>query len=66
MKLKHLFFSLLTLCLLAGYMGTSVLAYPDLPESHWAYDEIDRAASLRIMNGMQNGMMSPDSTLTWA
>ena len=68
-KFKYAFFSLfslMSLCLLTGYTQVYAFAYSDLPESHWAYDEIDRAASLRIMNGTQNDRMSPDGVLTWA
>ena len=60
------FISILAAFFTAFSIGFSASAYADLPESHWAYDEITRAASLNIMNGLDNGFMAPNKTLTWA
>ncbi len=40
--------------------------YTDLPESHWAYQYMDRAAQLKLLLGMGEGRMAPDEPLTWA
>lgn len=39
--------------------------YPDLPEDHWAYAEMDRAVELGIINGVGEGYLAPEGTLTW-
>ena len=41
-------------------------SFKDLPASHWAYQEINRAVSYGIMNGQSDNIMNPDGTLTWA
>lgn len=41
-------------------------SFRDLPPTHWAYQEITRAVSHGIMNGLGDGTMNPDGTLTWA
>ncbi|MBR4212025.1 MAG: S-layer homology domain-containing protein, partial [Oscillibacter sp.] len=41
-------------------------SFRDLPPTHWAYREITRAVSHGIMNGLGDGNMNPDGTLTWA
>ena len=41
-------------------------SFTDLPASHWAYQEITRAVNYGIMNGLGDGRMNPDGTLTWA
>ena len=41
-------------------------SFTDLPPTHWAYREITRAVSHGIMNGLGDGTMNPDGTLTWA
>lgn len=43
----------------------SVSAYSDLPSTHWAYEEMTRAAALGLIGGVGNGRMAPDETLTW-
>ena len=54
----------LGLCLaLAAPAGAAV--YPDLDESHWAYDQMDQARELGILSGGSGGTMDPDGTLTW-
>lgn len=39
--------------------------YPDLPQDHWAYQDITDAVSLGILKGMEDGRMAPEDTLTW-
>lgn len=39
--------------------------YPDLDPGHWAYEDMDRAAGLGIIKGMEDGRMAPEETLTW-
>ena len=40
-------------------------AYPDLDESHWAYEQMDQARELGILSGGSGGAMDPNGTLTW-
>ncbi len=57
---------LLTAALLIPLSAQAAAAeYSDLPTSHWAYDDMDRAAALSIINGVGEGYMAPDDTLTW-
>ncbi len=39
--------------------------YPDLPESHWAYETMCQANALGIIQGTGGGNMNPSGTLTW-
>lgn len=62
-NLERLLGALLTL----AFAWTSVAAaFTDLPSTHWAYQEISRAVSYGIMNGLGDGRMNPDGALTWA
>lgn len=49
----------------SGAFAAGESKYSDLPESHWAYEGMTQAADLGIINGMGDGLMAPDSTLTW-
>ena len=40
--------------------------FNDVPKSHWAYGVIDEVSNEGIMNGMGNGMFSPNGQLTRA
>ncbi len=40
-------------------------AYPDLDESHWAYEQMDAARSCGVITGLPDGSMAPDATLSW-
>ncbi len=51
---------------LAAPAGAAPGVYPDLPESHWAYSYMDRAAQLKLLLGVGEGRMAPDQELTWA
>ena len=61
---------LLAALLLCSCAGPGAFAanqsFTDLPASHWAYQEITRAVTYGIMNGLGDGRMNPDGTLTWA
>ena len=50
---------------LAAPAGAVGVEYPDLDESHWAYDQMDQARELGILSGGSGGTMDPDGTLTW-
>lgn len=64
----------LTALVLAGAMllglGASSLAagtsFSDVPESHWAYADVEAAASAGLMNGTGNGGFSPDMKVSAA
>ncbi|MBR3569274.1 MAG: S-layer homology domain-containing protein [Oscillibacter sp.] len=66
--MKRKLAGLLAALLLLSCAGTGALAaaFKDLPPTHWAYREITRAVSHGIMNGLGDGRMNPDGTLTWA
>ena len=53
----------LLLCLSSALAAGS--AYPDLPETHWAYGDLTRAVQLGILSGLPDGTMRPDAPLTW-
>ncbi len=53
----------LLLCLSSALAAGS--AYPDLPETHWAYGDLTRAVQLGILSGLPDGAMRPDAPLTW-
>ena len=59
--------ALLLTLLLSLPLSISALAadYPDLDESHWAYDALIRACELGIIGGMPDGTVQPSGTLTW-
>ena len=59
--------ALLLTLLLSLPLSISALAadYPDLDESHWAYDALIRACELGILGGMPDGTVQPSGTLTW-
>lgn len=40
--------------------------FNDVPKSHWAYGVIDEVSDANIMNGIGNGLFSPDGQLTRA
>lgn len=60
---RFLLLSLMVLALLPA--GTLAADYPDLSQDHWAYGEIDRAVSLGILKGYEDGRVAPEDTLTW-
>lgn len=43
----------------------SASGYTDLPEEHWAYDDMTYAAYLGIINGVGDNRMAPNQSLTW-
>ena len=60
-------FSLLALVLFlfVSAVPAHAASYPDLPASHWAYEDMDRAAGLGILSGVGGGRMAPADPLTW-
>ncbi|MDD5939098.1 MAG: M15 family metallopeptidase [Clostridiales bacterium] len=40
--------------------------YSDLPETHWAYSDMDNAVQLGILNGVGGNAMAPFAGLNWA
>ncbi len=56
--------ALFSLALLAVFI-LPTHAYADLPESHWAYPDMTRAAALGIIQGYEGGSMQPEALLTW-
>lgn len=64
--MKRKLAGLLAAVLLCACATAADKSFQDLPSSHWAYKEIMRAVSCGIMNGLGDGRMNPDGTLTWA
>ena len=42
------------------------LTFPDVPDTHWAYDAISSAAVLEWMNGKADGLFHPEGEITRA
>lgn len=54
---------------LSAMVGSAFAASPsfiDVPESHWAYSYVERAASSGIVDGVGNNLFKPSSSLTAA
>ncbi|MBR4545716.1 MAG: S-layer homology domain-containing protein [Oscillibacter sp.] len=64
--MKRKLAGLLAAVLLCTCATAADKSFQDLPSGHWAYQEIMRAVSNGIMNGLGDGRMNPDGTLTWA
>ena len=43
----------------------SAAGYADLPESHWAHDDMIHAVRLGIVNGVGNNRIAPSAPLSW-
>lgn len=59
----------LTLMLCLGLIPATQAAgasFSDVPESHWAYADVEAAASAGLMNGTGNGAFSPDMKVSAA
>ncbi len=46
--------------------GAAAWEYADLPDSHWAHEDMEEAAELHLLWGTGNGLMQPEAGLTWA
>lgn len=66
MKLRRICTLLCVLTLILGTVPAAAAGYADLPESHWAYEDMDKTAKLHLLLGMGDGRMDPDGALTWA
>ncbi len=42
------------------------ISFSDLPETHWAYNEVSKAVSRGILNGYPDGTVHPDAEITRA
>lgn len=61
--------ALATATCLTTMVGSALAASPtfrDVPESHWAYSYVERAATDGIVNGMSPGVFSPATQVTSA
>lgn len=43
-----------------------MLKFTDVPETHWAYEAINKFAELGIIEGYEDGTFHPDEPLTRA
>lgn len=58
-----------TVMCLSAMVGSAFAASPsftDVPESHWAYSYVERAASSGIVNGVGDNLFKPSSSITAA
>lgn len=55
----------LLLCLCLVLSPALAADYPDLPQTHWAYNAMDRAHELGVLTGQPDGSMQPAGALTW-
>lgn len=54
------------LCLTVPALAAEAPAFSDVPEDHWAYSYVQRAALAGVVNGTSGGQFSPDKPLTLA
>lgn len=54
------------LCLTVPALAAEAPAFSDVPEDHWAYSYVQRAALAGVVNGTGGGQFSPDKPLTLA
>lgn len=59
---KRLVCVALTLALVLGLAAPALAAatFADVPETHWAYTDVEAAAAAGVMNGTGGGLFSPD------
>lgn len=55
----------LLLCALLLGLSAPALAFSDLPEDHWAYATMTKAAQVGILTGYEDGTMHPGDSLSW-
>ena len=65
MRIWKRIFALALTALLVLPAAASAQSYTDLPTSHWAYDDMQRAAGLGIIQGVGDGRIAPSDTLSW-
>lgn len=56
----------LSLCLNLMVPASAATVFPDVPASHWAYDEIQKCCSLGIVKGHNDGTFKPEDSVTGA
>ena len=56
----------LSLCLTLMVPASAATVFPDVPASHWAYDEIQKCCSLGIVKGHNDGTFKPEDFVTGA
>ena len=61
--LRALFAAALCACLM---IPAAAQTFPDVPETHWAYANIEEAAADGAIKGYSNGTFAPNSPLTLA
>ncbi len=57
-------FTAVAMRLLNYNMSASTKSFMDVTTDHWAYNEIESAASLGIVNGVGEGLFKPDDVVT--
>lgn len=49
---------------IASSQDSSTPVFPDLPQKHWAYEDVMKAAELGLLQGYPDGTIQPDSPIT--
>ena len=65
-RLVSILLSVILACGMAVPVSAAGATFSDVPTSHWAYTQIERAAEAGVMNGTGDGKFSPENTLTLA
>jgi len=65
MKTKSLASTLLVICMLLSLSVPALAAnsFTDVPDTHWGYTAIERAAEQGLVNGTGNNKYTPDATM---
>ncbi len=58
------FWTLLPLCIILTMSTVFAAAFPDLPESHWAYSAVEKMRNDGRVNGFPDGEFKPDELVT--
>ena len=69
---KQILSAVLSICLILGLslpvgaVSSNIPTFTDVPESHWSYSFVERAAENGWVAGVGNNQFAPDKTLTFA
>ena len=48
------------------YKEEKAMRFKDVPETHWAYKDVEEFAEMGIINGYKDGTFMPDKSMTRA
>ena len=64
--MKRIAALMLSLLLVFSLTASAAQIFPDVPESHWAAEDIAKAQAYGLMQGYEDGSFAPDDDLTRA